>query len=29
MVDVEETGNHSVVVYQRGHQLVGLDSKRD
>ena len=29
MVAVAEIGNHSVVVYQGGHKLAGLASKRD
>ena len=29
MVAVAETGNHSVVMYQGGHKLAGLASKRD
>ena len=29
MVAVAEMGNHSVVVYQGGHKLAGLASKRD
>ena len=29
MVAMAEAGNHSVVVYQGGHKLAGLASKRD
>ena len=29
VVAVDETGNHSVVMYQGGHRLAGLASKRD
>ena len=28
MVAVAKTGNHSVVVYQGGHKLADLDSRR-
>ena len=28
VVAVAEMGNHSVVVYQGGHKLAGLDSRR-
>ena len=28
MVAGAEMGNHSIVMYQGGHKLAGLDSKR-